>query len=88
MSVPDINKLPDTSLPDSLLRTAYPIGDKPVFFGHYWMSGEPELQSANALCLDYSAGTIGPLVTYTHFSGSQELSLENVEIHHQAAFSE
>lgn len=82
MSVPDINALPDTSVPGSLLRATYPVGDKPVFFGHYWMSGEPKLQSANALCLDYSAGTDGPLVTYTHIAGSRELSLENVAIHH------
>jgi hypothetical protein len=81
MSVPDINALPDTPLPDDLLTTTYPVGEKPVFFGHYWMSGEPELQSANALCLDYSAGTVGPLVTYTHIAGTRELSLENVSIH-------
>ncbi len=81
MSVPDINALPDASLPDNLLRAAYPVDDKPVFFGHYWMSGEPELQSTNALCLDYSAGTVGPLVTYRHIAGSQELSLEQVIIH-------
>jgi hypothetical protein len=81
MSVPDISQLPDSPLPDDLLTTIYPYGDKPVFFGHYWMSGEPELQSTNALCLDYSAGTVGPLVTYTHISGSRELSLENVAIH-------
>ena len=81
MSVPDISQLPDSPLPDELLTTIYPVGDKPVFFGHYWMSGEPELQSSNALCLDYSAGTDGPLVTYTHVAGSQELSLANVAIH-------
>jgi hypothetical protein len=45
------------------------------------MSGEPKLQSANAMCLDYSAGTDGPLVTYTHVAGSQELSLASVAIH-------
>jgi hypothetical protein len=81
MSVPDINQLPDSPLPDDMLTTIYPAGDKPVFFGHYWMSGEPVLQSANALCLDYSAGTDGPLVTYTHVAGSRELSLSNVTIH-------
>jgi hypothetical protein len=64
-----------------LYASIYPVGDKPVFFGHYWMSGEPELQSANALCLDYSAGTDGPLVTYKHIAGSGELSLEQVTIH-------
>ncbi len=81
MSVPDINVIPDAELPDNLLKATYPVGGKPVFFGHYWMSGEPELQSVNALCLDYSAGTVGPLVTYRHIAGSQELSLEQVIIH-------
>lgn len=81
MSVPDVNQLPDEPLPDDLFATIYPVRDKPVFFGHYWMSGEPELQSTNALCLDYSAGTDGPLVTYTHVAGSRELSLKNVTIH-------
>ena len=82
MSVPDVNQIPDEPLPEDLFGAIYPAEDKPVFFGHYWMSGEPELQSANALCLDYSAGTDGPLVTYTHVAGSRKLSLENVAIHH------
>ena len=81
MSVPDVNALPDTSVPDSLLREAYPIGDKPVFFGHYWMSGEPELQSANALCLDYSAGTDGPLVTYEMLAGDEKLDGSRIMVH-------
>jgi hypothetical protein len=81
MSVPDINQLPDTPLPEDFLTIIYPSGDKPVFFGHYWMSGEPELQSANALCLDYSAGTVGPIVTYSHVAGSRDLSLKSVVIH-------
>ncbi len=81
MSVPDLNQIPDSPLPTNLLADIYPAGDKPVFFGHYWMSGEPELQSANALCLDYSAGTVGPLVTYMHTSNSKKLSLKNVAIH-------
>lgn len=81
MSVPDINALPATSVPDSLLREAYPIDDKPVFFGHYWMSGEPELQSANALCLDYSAGTDGPLVTYEWIRGAKKLDASRIVVH-------
>jgi hypothetical protein len=79
--VPDINALPDIALPDSLLRVAYPIDDKPVFFGHYWMSGEPELQSANALCLDYSAGTDGPLVTYERAAGDEGLDASRIVVH-------
>ena len=81
MSVPDINALPDSPLPDNFLANTYPVGVKPVFFGHYWMSGEPKLQSANALCLDYSAGTDGPLVTYAFPSGSKEIIASQVNIH-------
>jgi hypothetical protein len=81
MSVPDVNQLPDGPLPYDLSAAIYPVDDKTVFFGHYWMSGEPELQSGNALCLDYSAGTDGPLVTYMHVAGSRGLSLQNVTIH-------
>lgn len=80
MSVPDINQLPDAPLPDDLLTAIYPDGDTPVFFGHYWMSGEPELQSANALCLDYSAGKDGPLVTFKWKSGGH-LSLDDLVVH-------
>lgn len=81
MSVPDISKIPDEPLPENLVTSIYPAADKPVFFGHYWMSGVPELQSRNALCLDYSAGADGPLVTYTHLAGSRDLSLSNLTIH-------
>ena len=81
MSVPDINALPVADLPDSLLRAAYPVDAKPVFFGHYWMSGEPELQRENALCLDYSAGTVGPLVTYSFVPGEKKISLNLLQIH-------
>lgn len=81
MSVPDISKIPDAPLPENLVTSTYPVAEKPVFFGHYWMSGEPALQSRNAVCLDYSAGTDGPLVTYTHFAGSRQLSLSNLRIH-------
>lgn len=81
MSVPDINQLPDEAIPEDLVSATYPAGDKPVFFGHYWMSGEPKLQSANAMCLDYSAGTDGPLVTYTHVAGSRQLSLDSLAVH-------
>jgi hypothetical protein len=81
MSVPDVNVLPDAALPESLLRATYPINEKPVFFGHYWMSGEPELQSANALCLDYSAGTDGPLVTYEMIAGEEKLDASRIVVH-------
>ena len=53
--------LPDLPIPAHarIART-----DKPVFFGHYWLTGTPSLQSRQAVCVDYSAGSGGPLVAY------------------------
>ena len=81
MSVPDIEELPDFPLPASFARYGYPSEERPVFFGHYWMSGAPQPQSRNALCLDYSAGTIGPLVTYTFPKGSRDVTVSNIQVH-------
>ena len=38
--------------------------DKPLFFGHYWMTGMPEVLSDTVACVDYSAGKNGKLVAY------------------------
>jgi hypothetical protein len=46
---------------------------KPVFFGHYWMTGQPVLQSGSAACVDYSAAKEGPLVAY-QWDGESTLS--------------
>ena len=55
-------RLPATPLvTDS--RTPYDNA-KPVFFGHYWMTGVPAMQTATAACVDYSAAKDGPLVAY------------------------
>ena len=81
MSVPDINHLPDAPVPYDLLKTIYPLDDKPVFFGHYWMSGPPECHSTNALCLDYSAGTDGPIVTYAYSAEEKHLNISNMIVH-------
>ena len=50
---------------------ADPIGDDyrycdavPVFFGHYWLKGEPEIVAPNAVCLDNAVAKIGKLVAY------------------------
>lgn len=44
----------------------------PVFFGHYWFTGEPRLLTKNTACLDYSAGRGGKLVCY-RFDGEAVL---------------
>ena len=81
ISVPDPDQLPDSNLPASVTQSVYPAASKPVFFGHYWFSGEPVLQAQNALCLDYSAGTNGPLVSYQFELGATSLNLDRLTIH-------
>tara|TARA_R110002126_G_scaffold13118_1_gene56009 strand:+ start:247203 stop:248156 length:954 start_codon:yes stop_codon:yes gene_type:complete len=50
--------------------------DKPVFVGHYWMSGAPALLSNKLACLDYSAIHSGIQVGY-RYQGERSLKLEN-----------
>jgi len=45
----------------------------PVFFGHYWLRGTPQLLSPHAVCLDYSVAKGGELVAY-RWHGEQELT--------------
>lgn len=57
-------QLPDTALPEGL-DLGYGDSKPPVFFGHYWLQGEPHLQAKNAVCVDYSvARPGGKLVAY------------------------
>lgn len=44
--------------------TYYNNKDKAVFFGHYWLKGEPSLYRDNICCLDYSVAKEGKLVAY------------------------
>lgn len=45
----------------------------PVFIGHHWFRGQPGIESPKLACLDWSAGTSGPLVAY-RWDGEVELS--------------
>ena len=55
-------KLPDIRI-EGDARVPYD-NVKPVFFGHYWMTGKPKQLSPIAACVDYSAAKDGPLVAY------------------------
>jgi hypothetical protein len=81
MSVFNPDELPTQDLPDGLAQNCYGPTEKPVFFGHYWLDGAPRMQAPNALCLDYSAGLNGPLVTYRMTSGVAGLDLSNLVVH-------
>jgi hypothetical protein len=79
--VPDPERqLPAGALTADIGFEPYPADAKPVFFGHYWLSGEIVLQAPNALCLDYSAGKEGPLIAYTFENGAKGLDLGNVTV--------
>lgn len=55
----------------------YGEDQKPVFFGHYWLRGEPSLYRENICCLDYSVANKGYLAAY-QFDGEQELDPEKI----------
>lgn len=68
-----LNALADLSADPTVLEEFSYRGTKPVFFGHYWMKGEPHLQSPLCACVDYSAGRNGPLMAY-RWSGETVLN--------------
>jgi len=55
----------------------YNANQKPVFFGHYWLKGEPNLQRGNICCLDYSIAKGGYLTAY-RYSGEPILEPKNL----------
>lgn len=71
LGVDDGSNLPDGEVPGAALP-GYDHA-KPLFLGHYWMQGEPCLQSSRIACVDWSAGKEGPMVAY-RFDGEDELS--------------
>lgn len=68
-------ELPHVRLFQNAIYEVYEISEKPVFFGHYWLSGEPKLFRDNICCLDYSVASSrfqGKLAAY-RFDGEQKL---------------
>jgi len=55
----------------------YPASEKPLFVGHYWLRGKPQLVANNIACLDYSAVNQGQLVAYRFDPSSPELDARN-----------
>jgi len=77
MSVLPIENLPETTIDESLTGHIkfYSPDERPVFFGHYWLSGTPQLLRKNVCCLDFSVAKHGYLTAY-RFDGEKELSNE------------
>lgn len=79
ISVEPLDYLPDTPIEPETLKTADFYNDKmkPVFFGHYWLKGEPILYEANICCLDYSVARQGYLLAY-RFDGEKKLDNKKI----------
>ena len=75
MSVIPLESLSEESFDISLMHSTnyYSEQEKPVFFGHYWMNGHPEILRGNICCLDYSVAKHGYLAAY-RFDGERVLS--------------
>ncbi len=79
LSVEPLSNLPETAVDLSLIKNNdyYTKDDKPVFFGHYWLKGEPSLYRDNICCLDFSVAKGGHLVAYRF---DNELKLESSKL--------
>ncbi len=77
ISIEPIEHLPDEPIDVTLLKDTdyYTEDSKPVFFGHYWLKGNPSLYRNNICCLDYSVAKHGHLAAYS-FNGESRLSNE------------
>jgi hypothetical protein len=66
ISVEHIENLPELPIKLDELKSTdfYPVDHKKVFFGHYWLKGEPAPFKENIFCLDYSIAKGGKLVAY------------------------
>lgn len=67
--------LPAIQIPTHLLpvHEPYLLNQKPVFIGHYWRKGEPQILTPNVACLDYSVAKNGYLVAY-RWDGEMQLN--------------
>jgi len=71
-----MDQIPQTLLTEQQKKMTYADTEIPVFFGHYWFSGQPNIQKNNVACLDYSIAKKGKLVAYCWNQGDGDLSNE------------
>ena len=51
---------------------SYPDKAKPLFFGHYWLDGDPGPLASNVACVDYSVAKDGKLCAY-RWDGEEQI---------------
>lgn len=76
IGMPASHTLNEQNFSGCLPGPVYSPKEKPVFFGHYWLKGVPQLLADNVCCLDYSVAKGGHLAGY-RWSGEQILIPEN-----------
>ena len=76
ISIEPLEKLPNRLIDLSKLKDSfyYVEDEKPIFFGHYWLKGNPSLHRHNICCLDYSVAKNGHLAAY-RFDGERKLDI-------------
>ena len=79
-SVIHIENLPEMAIDKKMIAYSdfYQENEKPVFFGHYWLKGEPKITKHNVCCLDYSMAKGGNLVAY-RFGNEASFSGDKIE---------
>lgn len=79
MALPYIDSIPDilVEADSDSFGVIYGEQKKPVFFGHYWLKGQPIIQRANVCCLDFSVAKKGYLAAY-RFDGEQSLDTNKI----------
>ncbi len=66
ISVEPMEELQELPIGDmGLMSAGYYKDSKIVFFGHYWLTGEPSTIRKNVCCLDHSVAKGGKLVAYS-----------------------
>lgn len=78
LSVPDLETIPNVPFNNWKKIELYSKTGAPIFFGHYWMKYPPKIESKNVLCLDYSAGTTGPLISYHFDPSNPSIDIRNI----------
>lgn len=80
LSIIPLDELPEEPLPEEERQSNnyYGTDERPVFFGHYWLSGAPALYRDNICCLDYSVAKKGKLVAY-RFHSEEKLQNKKLE---------
>ena len=78
ISIEPLENLPEEKIDLAKLsaHNFYSDDDKIVFFGHYWLKGEPSIYKDNICCLDYSVAKKGKLVGY-RFNNETDLNNKN-----------